>query len=286
MKNNKRKNRLLSLSGAVRVGGYVVMVLWVAFIIAMIAWVLIASFSTTKNIFSGHLFGGGLSTKAYALIFGQYNFLAYFKNSLIYTTVVCISLILLVSPAAYALSKYRFFGKRAISLAYSAAMGLPGVMLIAPIFMAVVSMKIQTSILPLLIIYVGIGIPTTLFYLLSFFSTIPNTIRDSALVEGCSHVKAFWKVIFPLAQPGILTITIFNFIAFWNEYIWALIFARNESRRTLAIALQIVVQGMGNAGNYPGIFAAVIIVFVPTFLLFIALSNFILGDVTAGAVKG
>jgi len=165
-------------------------------------------------------------------------------------------------------------------------MGIPGVMLMIPIYMIIGKLNLTKNIWVLMLIYICISIPFTVFFLSSFFSTIPKEIQESALVEGCSHVKAFWKVIFPLAQPGLITVTIFNFIGLWNEYMWALIFANSSQKRTLALGLQAIVESMRYSGDWSGLFAAVVIVFVPTFILFIFLSNKIMGGITSGAVKG
>lgn len=92
--------------------------------------------------------------------------------------------------------------------------------------------------------------------------------------------------MFPLAQPGIVTLTIFNFITIWNEYFMALIFANKTELRTVSTGLQAIVQSMKYSGDWAGLFAGVIIVFLPTFLLYIFLSNKIIAGVTGGAVKG
>lgn len=266
--------------------GRAFIVLWVVFTIVIITWVLLASFSTTKEIFTGNLLKSGLHFNGYVSVFTKYNIWLNFGNSLMNTVIACAGLVLVCAPAAYALSKFEFKMKKPINIAYAAAMGLPSVMLLAPLFMTIVSIGMNKSIATIWLIYICTGIPSTMFYLLGFFSNIPSSLQESALVEGCTHVKAFWKVVFPLAQPGVLTITIFNFIGYWNEFVWALVFCSAPERKPLAVALQNIVQAMGNLGNYTGIFAAVIIVFVPTFILFIILSDFIMGDITAGAVKG
>lgn len=266
--------------------GKLVIVSWVIFTIIVIGWVFLASFSTTKEIFTNKLLASGLHFEGYTLLFKQYNIARYFANSLLYTAVACVGLILVCAPAAYAIAKYNFKGRKLIQGAYASAMGLPGAMLMAPLFMMIVSLNMNNSVVTLWVVYIGTGIPFCMFYLLGFFSTVPTEIQESALVEGCSHIKAFWKVVFPLAQPGIVTVTIFNFIGYWNEYMWALILATKSSKKTLAVGLQAIVQGMGNTGNYTGLFAAVIVVFIPTFLFFILLSEKIIGNITAGSVKG
>lgn len=266
--------------------GKFVIVAWAAFTIIVIGWVFLASFSTTKEIFTNQLFKSGFHFESYTILFKQYNMGRYFINSLVYTSVTCVGLVLVCAPCSYAISNYTFLGKKLITGAFASAMGMPGIMLMAPLFMMVISLNMRNSVFTLWIIYIGTGLPACMFYLLGFFSTIPKEVQEAALVEGASHTKAFWKVVLPLAQPGIVTVTIFNFIGYWNEYIWALTLASDKNRRTLAVALQSIVQGMGNTGNYAGLFASVITVFLPTLVLFILLQDKIIGNITAGSVKG
>jgi N-acetylglucosamine transport system permease protein len=266
--------------------GKLFVVIWVIFTIIIIGWVIVASFSTTKQIFTNKLLQTGFFLDGYKQLFEQYHILRYFINSIFYTAVACVGLILLCAPAAHAISNYNFPGKKLLMTAYSSAMGLPSVMLLVPLFMIFAKMQMASSVVSLLIIYIGTGIPFTMFYLMAFFSTIPNQIQEAALIDGCSHIRSFWLVIIPLAQPGLLTVTIFNFITYWNEYMWCLTLVNTEEKKSIAVGLQIIVQAMGNTGNYTGLFAAVVCVFVPTFVLFILLSDYIMGDITSGAVKG
>lgn len=281
---NKQMNN--ATSRVLKYFGYLIVALWIAFTVAAIGWIFIASFSTTKEIFSNQQLRSGLHFENYIKIFSKHNILLYFGNSLLYTSIGCIGAIIVSAPASYALANYVFKGRRAIQTAYASTMGIPGVMLMIPLYMLFGQLNLTKNIAVLILIYICISVPFTVFFLSSFFSTIPKEIQESALVEGCTHTKAFWKVIFPLAQPGIITVTIFNFIGLWNEYMWALIFANSSTKRTLALGLQAIVESMRYSGDWAGLFAAVVIVIVPTFILFIFLSDKIMGGITSGAVKG
>lgn len=266
--------------------GRIIVVAWVLFTVIVIGWIFVASLSTTKEIFTNKLLHSGLQFKNYIKTFQLYNVGRYFLNSAIYTVTACLGVIFVAAPASYIMAKYVFKGKNIVRLAYASAMGIPGAMIMVPMFMLVGKLHMTESILTLILIYIFTSVPFTIFYLTGFFTTIPNEIQQAALIDGCSHIKAFWKVIFPLAQPGIVTVTMFNFIGIWNEYLWALIFASKAEKRTLAIGLQSIVQSMSVTGDYASLFAGVIIVFLPTFILFIILSNKIMTGITGGSVKG
>ncbi|OUP00474.1 sugar ABC transporter permease [Anaerofilum sp. An201] len=266
--------------------GICIMTLWCVFTVFTLVWIVSASLSTTSEIFDNKILSSGLHFENYVLVLEKYNILKYFFNSLLYTASSCFAVIFLAAPASYAIATYEFRGRRLVQTAYASAMGIPSVMLMVPVYMMVGRMGLSKNLLVLVVIYTFTMVPFTMFFLISFFSTIPKDIQESALVEGCTHSRAFWKVIFPLAQPGIVTVTIFNFIGTWNEYTWALIFANSSDRRTLALGLQAIVDGMRYSGNWAALFAAVVLVFLPTLIMFIFLSEKIMGGVTAGAVKG
>lgn len=266
--------------------GKSLIVAWVAFTVVVVGWIVLASLSTTREIFTNTLLASGLHFENYIRTFETYNIGRYFINSAIYTVSACFGVIFVAAPAAYIMAKYVFKGKRLIGIAYASAMGIPGAMVMVPLFMLMGKLQLTDKIITLIIIYIFGAVPFTMFYLTGFFTTVPDEIQQAALIDGCSHIQAFWKVIFPLAQPGIITVTMFNFIGIWNEYLWALIFANKAQKRTLALGLQSLVQSMSITGDYAALFAGVILVFLPTFILFIILSNKIMTGITGGSVKG
>ncbi len=124
------------------------------------------------------------------------------------------------------------------------------------------------------------------FFLISFFKTIPTSFEEAAAIDGCSPMKTFWVIMLPLAQPAIITVTIFNFIMVWNEYFLAITFANKEALRPVGVGLYTMIQSMRYIGDWASMFAAVVIVFLPTFILYIFLSEKIIAGVTGGGVKG
>jgi hypothetical protein len=120
---------------------------------------------------------------------------------------------------------------------------------------------------------------------MAYFANISKAYEEAAAIDGCHPVKTFWKIVFPLAQGGVVTVTIFNFIAIWNEYFLSLLFVNSEKLRPVALGLFSMINGMKYSGDWSGLFASVIIVFIPTFVLYIGLSKKIIGGITGG-VKG
>ena len=110
--------------------------------------------------------------------------------------------------------------------------------------------------------------------------------EEAAAIDGCPPMRTFWTIMFPLVQPGIITVGIFNFMGIWNEYFLSLIFASSEKNMSVGPGLKSVLVAMQYTGDWGGLFAAVVIVFLPTLLLFVLLSKTIIGGITTGGVKG
>ncbi len=289
-------------------GMYIVFI-WCIFTFLVVGWIIFASFATTRNIFSGNLLLRGVTAKYaekhpetlklfgsyYSLTFKPINYYnaivshnvgKYFLNSMIYTFVSIFGIILVSAPAAYVLSRFKFRGNKTISNLFVAALGIPAIMIILPLFSLFTTLKLVNSRALLIILYICISVPFTVFFLTTFFKNLSYTFEEAASIDGCSPIKTFWVIMFPLAQPGIITVSIFNFITIWNEYFMALIFANSTNLRPVAVGLYAMIQSMKYIGDWAGMFAAVVIVFLPTFLLYIFLSEKIISGVTGGAIKG
>lgn len=272
--------------------GYIPLVLWMLFTFVLIGWIFAASFSTTKEIFQGKAlrFESGLHFENYVKAWTSQNVSVFFFNSLMYASVSAVLLIIVAAPAAYAISRFKFFLNRPLQSGFVAAMGVPVTMIILPLFGIVSQLQLLrqdiTIRLLLVFLYVGINVPYTTIFLLTFFTNLSRSYEEAAAIDGCPPIRTFWTVMLPLAQPGIITVSIFNFINVWNEYFISLIFASGDKTRPVAVGLYSMINSMRYTGDWAGMFAAVIIVFLPTFLLFIFLSEKIIAGVTGGGVKG
>lgn len=272
--------------------GYIILSLWVLFTFVLLGWVIGASFSTSKEIFSGGVFKfeTGIHLENYAKAWNTSNVSVFFTNSLVYAAISCVLLIVICAPAAYVLSRFTFIGNKLIQNGFVAAMGVPATMIVLPLFGLVAGWNILNVSLAnravLIFLYVGINVPYTTIFLLTFFSNLSRAFEEAAAIDGCPPMKTFWKIMLPMAQPGIITVTIFNFINVWNEYFMSLIFANSDKVKSVAIGLYGMINSMRYTGDYAGMFAAVVIVFLPTFILYVFLSEKIIAGVTGGGVKG
>lgn len=265
--------------------GYLLLVIWLAFSVVLIGWIILASLSTTKEVFSNNLLQSGFHFDNYVRVIEKHKLGVYFMNSTIYSVSGCVGTVLIGAPAAYVLGRFRFRGRQLINNMFILLMSIPVVMLILPLFKMAANLQLTGSRLLLIVLYISLNVPFSIFFLSGFFSSLPAALEEAAEIDGCTPAKAFWKIMFPLAQPGVVTLCIINFINIWNEYFMALIFANETSMRTVSTGLQAIVQSMKYSGDWAGLFAGVVVVFLPTFILFLFLSNRIIAGVTGGAVK-
>ena len=281
---NAFANARYRISKALR---YLPLIVWVAFFAVAFGWILLASFSTNREIFLNGLLHSGFHFENYLNVWQYNNVGRYFINSLLCTGIPCTLIILISAPAAYVLAKKTFFGKKATFNAFVVGMSVPQVMVVIPLYCWFVRAELVGHLATLLILYTGMNVPYTVFFLTSFFTTVPSSLAEAAMIDGCTETKALWKVMIPLASPGIITVTIFNFMVIWNEYFMALIFANgNDEIRTLSMGLQNIITAMTYTGDWAGLFAAVIMVLLPTLVLYLLLSEKIVSGITSGGVKG
>lgn len=277
--NNPLKNITIRPIAYLILGG------WTLFVFYAIGWIVISSFSTTREIFTNDLLASGWHFENYISALTTHKLGIYFVNSVIYVGLASVLIVFVSAPAAYALTRFEFRGRNIFQGLFISGMGVPGLMLIIPLFMLFLRLNLVGTTAGLIIIYVGTSIPFSVFLLTGFFSSLPSELNDAAKIDGCTENQAFWKVMFPIAQPGIITLVIFNFIGLWNDYLWALIFVNTDERRTLMLGVEAIMRAMRYTGNWAGMFAGIVILFVPTFILFVLLSETIISGITAGAVK-
>lgn len=282
----KRSEKSAIIKNTALIPSYAMLNLWILFTFFLIGWIVVASISTTPGIFGGKILSSGFHPENYIKALFTHNVAIYFKNSMIYTFFSCIGVIIVGAPAAYVLARFSFKLNKLLQALFVSALGIPQIMIILPLFVLVTRLSLSNSRTLLIILYICINVPFTIFFLITFFKTIPMTFEEAAAIDGCSPMKTFWIIIIPLAQPAIITVTIFNFITIWNEYFMALIFANQTELRPVAVGLYSMIQSMRYIGDWAGMFAAVVIVFLPTFILYIFLSEKIIAGVTGGGLKG
>ena len=210
----------------------------------------------------------------------------FFWNS-IFVTVSTLALRLFVgSMASYSLAKYHFRGSSYLYYTFLAGMMFPIFLGLVPLFFLLKTLHLLDSHLGLILVYSAFGIPFTVFVLTAFFRTIPTTIMEAGIMDGCSHFTLFWRVMLPLAKPGLTTVGIFTFISIWNEYILALVLLSSSHLRTLPLGIAVLQFVQFYEADFGALFAGLVIVMLPTLICYLILQEQITKGITVGAIKG
>lgn len=214
------------------------------------------------------------------------SFPRFFLNSTIVTAGALALATLVNSMAAYAFARlrYRFPGRETLySLIFLSFMFPPQITLLS-LFLLLVRYKLYNTLASLILVYAVMSMPMNIFILRTFFMQIPRDLEDAALIDGASDRQLFWRVMFPIARPAILTTVMLNFVNFWNEFLYAVTYINNPKLRTLPLAVMFFI---GEAYLDVGMLAAVMVVsMLPLILVYIFVSEWFIQGMTAGAVKG
>ena len=260
---------------------YFVMLVVLIISIYPIWWVFISSFKANP---------GGLALPdvwvfdGYKTIFTSLNIQQYFMNSIIVAVASTIISVLIVSLAAYVSARMEFKGKSIISLMFATTLFIPAVSISFPIYRMLGDLGLKDTRIGLVFVYSGLGIAVTYFIIRSYFLTIPKEMEEAARIDGCSYYATFFKIIVPIAKPGLSTAAILVFLNNWNEYYFASILLKNKDKMTLPALLGQFTTAYSK--NLNGMFSAIIVTVVPTIVVFCLLSETFVKSLTAGAVKG
>jgi ABC-type glycerol-3-phosphate transport system permease component len=266
---------------------YTTLILWTIFSVFSLIWVIYTSFKTNQGLYES-VWGlpKFLNFENYVKAWNVTNLGRYFFNSVMVTFISIAVLTFICTPAAYVLSRFRFKGRNFTNNLIIAGMGVPYQLLLIPLYKLFINMNLANNLFGLTLVYITLSIPFTIFLLSGFIRTIPSELEQAALIDGCSEYGVFWKVIFPLAQPGIMAAAIFNFIFIWNEYMIALVFLSSQQNRTISLGLYNIQSAMQYTADFTGLFAGVVIVMLPTVMIYFILSERVMAGITLGAVKG
>ncbi len=210
----------------------------------------------------------------------------FFWNSLFVTISTLLVQLFVGSMASYSLAKYRFRAQGILYYGFLAGMMFPLFLGIVPLFFLVKSLGLLDSHLGLIVVYAAFGIPFTVFVLTAFFRTIPTEIMEAGVMDGCGHFSLYWRIMLPLAKPGLTTVGIFTFISIWNEYILALVLLSSSHLRTMPLGIAVLQFVQFYEVDFGALFAGLVIVMLPTLLCYVILQEQITKGMTVGAVKG
>lgn len=212
------------------------------------------------------------------------NLLPAMQNSIVISIAVVTLNLLVGVPAAYALAKIRFRGRQTSIYLILTTRVIPDIALVVPLFLMIRKLGLLDDVRSLIITYLAITVPFTVFILVSYFESLPDDLDKAARVDGCSRLQALLRVFLPLALPSLVAVVLFAFLTSWNEFLLALMFTQTPHSQTLPIVVASFTSDFTISFSF--INAAGVVAIVPPVILAVLFQRYLVSGLTAGAVKG
>ena len=274
---------------------YAALIAMTVSILVPVAWVFMASFKRNAEFI-----GQGtnpwalpeqLQYQNYITAFIDAEMGKYFLNSVIVTALSLILLLVIALPAAYALSRFDFKGKKILNIAFMAGLFVNINYIVVPIFLMLSDANKALGVdffldnrFVLSVIYASSSLSFSIYLLSGYFKTLPKGFEEAAYIDGCGYFKTMVQIMIPMAKPSILTVILFQFLSFWNEYIIA--FTIMDDNSTLAVGLKNLMAVERTATNYGIMYAGLVIVMIPVLILYICVQKQLTKGMTLGGLKG
>jgi len=256
--------------------------------IAALFWAVTISLRTRQDFFTRGAWAIPIPPEIsnYIAAWSQMRVGLYFINSVFYSVIGSVGAVLLAAAISYVLARVKFRLGRILYLFFLFLMMWPGWVSLAPNYMWMRTLGLIDTYWVLFFGYWLGSLPFNCFLLINFFETLPVELEEAALMDGANAWQIFWKVMFPLARPGIVTIGIFTFINIWNDFFSPLIYMRSQTKYPLSLGLQLLSVSATYGADHPRLFAGMIIFVVPILIIYFLLKDKITQGLTVGAIKG
>jgi arabinogalactan oligomer/maltooligosaccharide transport system permease protein len=271
-------------SRAASVGLHATLLCATAIALFPIVWVLASSFKPKQWVQSSDLALVKEPTlRNYDYVLTQTSFPAWMLNSVIVAAFTMVIGILMASTAGYALSRFRFPGRRQLMFVFLVTQMFPMAILIVPIYQIMSWLGLINTHASLVIAYLTVAVPFCAWMLRGYFDTIPTSLDEAAGIDGCGPFRTYWRIILPLARPGIAVTAFYTFLTAWGEVAYASAFIQEDSKFTLAYGMQQFVPQFNAQWEY--LTAAAVLVTIPAGLVFMFAQRHLVSGLTAGGTK-
>ena len=278
---------------------YVVLIAIAITIIVPVAWVFMASIKENSEFYQNPwALPAGFYWQNFVDAWQKASMGSYMLNSVIVTALALVILIVVALPAAYCLSRFKFKSRNFLNVCFMAGLFINVNYIVVPIFLMLRDGDtwlrsvfgegfLLNTIFVMAVVYAATALPFTIYLLSGYFATLPHDFEEAAYIDGAGYSTTMVRIIFPMAQPSIVTIILFNFLSFWNEYIISLtLLSSANGPRTLPVGLLNLMQAQQSAAEYGIMYAGLVMVMLPTLILYICVQKKLIEGMTVGGLKG
>jgi N-acetylglucosamine transport system permease protein len=268
------------------VASQALLVIWAALAVVPLVWALITAFKSDREIFTSPW---SLPTEwrfdNFVRAWTTANIGIYFINSAIVVCAAVVLVMLLGAMVAYVLARYEFPGRNLIYYTFVTGMTFPIFLALVPLFFVVQNVGMLGTYHGLILVYTAYALPFTVFFMTSFFRTLPGALAEAALLDGCSHAGVFFRIMLPLARPGMISVGILNFLGLWNQFLLPLVLMPDNERYVLSQGLAVLAANQGYRSDWSALFAGLVIALLPVLAVYIAFQRRIQDGLNVGALK-
>ncbi len=274
-------------TGGANVFSHGFLLVWGALTVLPLLWMFLSSFKSDSEILSDPWgVPGALRLENWVRAWTEAHIGRYFLNSAIVVSGSLTLTMLLGATAAYVFARYEFRGRQFLYYLFVGGMMFPVFLALVPLFFVVRNAGLFGTWTGLMLVYAAYSLPFTVFFLTAFFRTLPTAVAEAALMDGCGHFRLFFRVMLPMARPGLISIAIFNFLSHWNQFILPQVLMQgDDSKWVLAQGLTALAVSQGYQGDYSGLFAGLTIATLPVLFVYILFQRQIQTGLTAGQLK-
>lgn len=266
---------------------YLFLGFWFLLVVFPMLWVIASSLKTDQEIFmSPWQLPAQPMFDNFVRSWSKANIGLYFFNSLAVILPSIFFTLLFSAMAGYVLARFTFPGNRFIFYAFLGGMLFPVMLALVPLFFLLQSLSIIDTRFGLVLVYIAYSLPFTVFFMTGFFKTLPTEVLEAATMDGANQLQLFFLIVIPLTQNGLVSMGIFNFLGMWNQYILPLVLLTSSAKYMLSQGLAFLAHQQRYQSDWSGLFAAIVIVMLPTLIVYVVFQNQIQRGLTVGALKG
>jgi len=271
---------------AVETTSHVLLAVWSIVVIVPFLWVVLSSFKTTKEILASPFsLPAHWQFDNYAHAWTDAGIRQFFVNTVIVVGVALVLVMLLGAMCAYVLARFKFPGSRFIYYLMLAGLTFPIFLAIVPLFFILKNLGLINTLPGLIMVYVAFALPFTVFFLYAFFRTLPDDVYEAALIDGAGEWRTFFRIMLPMARPGMAAVAIFNFLGLWNQFLLPVALNTDQSRYVLTQGMASFASQAGYAVDFGALFAAVVITVVPVLIVYVIFQRRLEGSVSRGTFR-
>ena len=277
---------------------YLVLSILAVLVLIPVVWVMIASVKETSEHYgSPWALPTHIHWQNFVDAWTKANMGGYMLHSVMITVLALAILLVVALPASYCLARFKFGGRKLLNTCFMAGLFINVNYIVVPIYLMLSdgdkwlksflgSGFLLNNHFVVAVVYAATALPFTIYLLSSYFATLPHDFEEAAYIDGAGYARTMLQVIFPMAKPSIITVILFNFLSFWNEYIIIKTLVTDRNQWTLPAGLLNLMQAQQSAAEYGPMYAGLVLVMLPVLILYICVQKNLTQGMTVGGLKG